>query len=477
MVGSKMKLSIKEKYSFGIGAIGKDAVYAIVSIYLMFYFTDVLGIAAGFVGGLFFVARIWDAINDPIMGLIVDNTRTRWGKFRPWILIGTLVNSVVLIFLFTDCGLTGNALYIYVSIIYILWGMTYTLMDVPYWSMLPNLTSDKEEREEVSVIPRIFAAFATLIVSSLGLNIVSILGDGNQKSGFLYFSIIISIVFIATILITVKNTKEHNFSGSQEKTTLKQMVNVLVKNDQLITFLFMVLLFTIGQQIIAGIQLYYFKYVTGLEHLFTVFVSFSGISTILGLIVFPKIVSKLSRIKVYILGCVLPVIGIVMLLLAGLFLPKNPILVGLAGIIYSFGGGFFTGSQTVALTDIVDYGECKLGTRNESVIFSIQTLLVKVSTAFGGLLTGLILSITGYVPNQVQSATTINGLRIVMTIVPIVFISASALVYLKYYKLNGENLNNIIKLLEDKREKVSDISEKEDEVCKVESYTNAKLDC
>ncbi|EOU1754784.1 melibiose:sodium transporter MelB [Clostridium perfringens] len=472
-----MKLSMKEKYSFGIGAIGKDAVYAIVSIYLMFYFTDVLGIAAGFVGGLFFVARIWDAINDPIMGLIVDNTRTRWGKFRLWILIGTLVNSVVLIFLFTDCGLTGNALYIYVSVIYILWGMTYTLMDVPYWSMLPNLTSDKEEREEVSVIPRIFAAFATLIVSSLGLKIVSILGDGNQKSGFLYFSIIISAVFIVTILITVKNTREHNFSSSQEKTTLKQMVNVLVKNDQLITFLFMVLLFTVGQQIIAGIQLYYFKYVTGSENLFTVFVSFSGISTILGLIVFPKIVSKLSRIKVYILGCVLPVIGIVMLLLAGLFLPKNPILVGLAGIIYSFGGGFFTGSQTVALADIVDYGECKLGTRNESVIFSIQTLLVKISTAFGGLLTGLILSATGYVPNQVQSATTINGLRIVMTIVPIIFISASALVYIKHYKLNGETLNNIIKLLEDKREKVSDISVAEDvSVCKVETYTNAELD-
>lgn len=472
-----MKLSMKEKYSFGIGAIGKDAVYAIVSIYLMFYFTDVLGISAGFVGGLFFVARIWDAINDPIMGLIVDNTRTRWGKFRPWILIGTLVNSVVLIFLFTDCGLTGKSLYIYVSVIYILWGMTYTLMDVPYWSMLPNLTSNKEEREEVSVIPRIFAAFATLIVSSLGLKIVSILGDGNQKSGFLYFSIIISAVFIATILITVKNTREHNFSSSQEKTTLKQMVNVLVKNDQLITFLFMVLLFTVGQQIIAGIQLYYFKYVTGSENLFTVFVSFSGISTILGLIVFPKIVSKLSRIKVYILGCVLPVIGIVMLLLAGLFLPKNPILVGLAGIIYSFGGGFFTGSQTVALADIVDYGECKLGTRNESVIFSIQTLLVKISTAFGGLLTGLILSVTGYVPNQVQSATTINGLRIVMTIVPIVFISASALVYIKHYKLNGETLNNIIKLLEDKREKVSDISGTENvAACKVEAYTNAELD-
>ena len=102
---------------------------------------------------------------------------------------------------------------------------------------------------------------------------------------------------------------------------------------------------------------------------------------------------------------------------------------------------------------------------------------MKISTAFGGLLTGLILPATGYVPNQVQSATTINGLRIVMTIVPIIFISASALVYIKHYKLNGETLNNIIKLLEDKREKVSDISVAEDvSVCKVETYTNAELD-
>ena len=136
-----MKLTSKEKYSFGIGAIGKDAVYNIVAVYFMFYLTDVLGISAGFIGGLFFVARIWDAVNDPMMGLIVDNTRTKWGKFRPWILIGTIVNSIVLIFLFTDCGLTGKSLYVYVSIVYILWGMTYTLMDVPYWSMLGLFTS------------------------------------------------------------------------------------------------------------------------------------------------------------------------------------------------------------------------------------------------------------------------------------------------------------------------------------------------
>lgn len=447
-----MKITSKEKYSFGIGAIGKDAVYNIVAIYFMFYLTDVLGIGAGFIGALFFVARIWDAINDPIMGLVVDNTRTKWGKFRPWILIGTIVNSIILVFLFTDCGLTGTQLYLYVSVMYILWGMTYTLMDVPYWSMLPNLTSDKKEREQISVIPRIFAALAGLAINSLGLQIVSTLGKGNQKTGFLFFAIIVSVIFILTISITVKNTREHNSSQlNQEKTTLKQMMRVLIKNDQLIAFSALVSLSAIGQQIISSIQLYYFKYVTGSEGLFTVFVSFSGIATICGLFVFPKIVQKLSRAKVHILGCILPIMGILLLLIAGLVAPQNSLLVGLSGIIYSFGGGFFSGSQTVALADIVDYGEYKLGTRNESVVFSMQTFLVKISTAFGGLLTGVILSTTGYVPNAVQSASTINGLRVVMTVVPVIFILISIIVYKRFYKLNGDLLSKVIITLEEKR--------------------------
>ena len=143
--------------------------------------------------------------------------------------------------------------------------------------------------------------------------------------------------------------------------------------------------------------------------------------------------------------------GILLLLIAGLVAPQNSLLVGLSGIIYSFGGGFFSGSQTVALADIVDYGEYKLGTRNESVVFSMQTFLVKISTAFGGLLTGVILSTTGYVPNAVQSASTINGLRVVMTVVPVIFILISIIVYKRFYKLNGDLLSKVIITLEEKR--------------------------
>ena len=152
-----MKLSAGRKLCFGVGALGKDLCYAMISTFLMIYLTDTVGLAPLFVGNLFLVARVWDAVNDPMMGFMVDNTRTRWGKFRPWILIGTLLNSVIMIFMFRDPGLEGFSQYAYFSVIYILWGMTYTVMDIPYWSMLPSLSSTQKERESMSVIPRIFA--------------------------------------------------------------------------------------------------------------------------------------------------------------------------------------------------------------------------------------------------------------------------------------------------------------------------------
>ncbi|HPB66489.1 MAG TPA: MFS transporter, partial [Spirochaetales bacterium] len=129
-----MKLSFGEKASYGVGALGKDMACGIVNTFLMFYFTDVIGLAPAFLGVLFMAARIWDAINDPMAGWLVDNTRGRLGKFRPWILAGTLSNAVVLVVLFSNPGLRGAGQYVFYSVVYILWGMTYTLEDIAYWS-------------------------------------------------------------------------------------------------------------------------------------------------------------------------------------------------------------------------------------------------------------------------------------------------------------------------------------------------------
>ncbi len=415
-----MKLSAREKYSYGIGALGKDMICGVIFTYAMVYFTDVLKISAAFVGTLFFFAKFWDAVNDLGMGMVVDNTKTRWGKFRPWLAVGTLINAVVFACLFTDWGLSGTALYVFAAVMYVLWGMTYTIMDIPYWSMLPNLTSDKSERDRVAVIPRIFASVGgSLIVGGCGLQIMDFLGKGDAQKGFSYFAYIITAVFIITIAITVTNVKsaDHVRAVKEEKTSFKKLLHIISKNDQLLVAIAVILTFNFAMQVMTGVSLYYFLYVAGSKSMFSIF---TGIAEISGLFLFPWIAKHLNRNQVYLLASLIPTVGLGLLLVIGYLAPTNFVLTAIAGYGVKFGSGLQLGIVTVVLADVVDYGEYKFGTRNESVTFSIQTLLVKFTSAMGALLTGFALNATGYIPNAVQTASTQNGIRFVMIGVPIV---------------------------------------------------------
>ena len=453
-----MGLSFKEKYSFGIGALGKDLCYAIVSSYLMIYFTDSIGLAAAFAGNLFLVARLWDAINDPAMGMIVDNTKTKWGKFRPWILIGTLLNAVVLVFLFKRPeGLEGSALYAYYSIMYILWGMTYTVMDIPYWSMLPSLSKTNEERAQMSVIPRIFASCAWLIMGAFGLSIVNTLGNGNQTKGYGIFAIIIAIIFAITSIITVVNVKDSSCrttvsNKKSEKTSLKKAFKLIKENDQLMVFIGVVLAYNLVVQLSGGMSIYYFKYVVGNENMYQVFTAFAGLAEISALMLFPMLSKRMSKKGVFRLACYLPAVGLIILLFAGIFIPQNAMLIALSGIILKLGSGFTLGATTVMLADVIDYGEVRFGSRNESIIASFQTLLVKTASAVAGWLIGVGLTIVGYIPNITQTAGTILGMRILMVVVPSVITLLGFFIYVKGYKLHGEYQEKIMEELNNKRE-------------------------
>ena len=455
---NQQTLSWRSKLSFGMGAFGKDLVYAIVSTYFMKYLTDVRLVDPMFVAVLFMAARIWDAFNDPFMGMVVDNTRSRWGKFRPWILIGTILNAVVLVFLYLDVDLTAGQYAVYVGIMYILWGMTYTIMDIPYWSMVPALTDNENERSQISAIPRFFASMAWLVVGSGGLYIIKYLGSGDQILGFSRFAIAVALIFIVTILLTVTQTRERVVAtaGTGEKTTPRRMIEVLVKNDQVLVVLGIALFFNMAYQLSNSFALYYFEYVCGVkEALYATYTGVAGIAQMAALAVFPSLSKRISKPVVFAVSSLLPVVGFAALLGVGYLAPTNILLVGICSAVVNAGIGFMLVLVTVILSEAVDYGEFKLGTRNESIVFSTQTFVMKFAGAFSGFMAAAGLDIIGFVPNAQQSEGTMMGMRVIMILLPAVLSVLCLVVYKRGYRLNDAFYHHILAVLRGEESRVA----------------------
>lgn len=449
------KISTRVKYTFAFGALGKDLIYGMIATFSMIYFTDILKVNPVFIGTMFFVAKLWDAFNDLIMGMIVDNTRTKWGKFIPWLIIGTLVNAIVFVVLFTDFHLDGVGLCVFATAAYILWGMTYTIMDIPYWSIIPNLTSDPKEREKVSVLPRIFASIGqSLVIAGFGVQIINALSGGTaNQMGYHRFAVIIAIVFILTIGITVINLpKTKDETVPEKKVRFSDIFAIIGKNDQLRWAVALIFLYNIGIQCIMGVSTYYFSYVCGDATMMSSFMISASIAEIFGLLVFPKLSNIISRRNSFLLACTLPAVGLMMLFAVGFLAPQNVILTSISGVIVKLGTGLELGCATVFLADVVDYGEYKMGARNEGVVFSLQTLIVKFTAALTALSIGFALGSTQYVPGEEQSMATIMSISTLMCIVPAVCMLIAYVVYRKKYKLHTNDMKKIINTIAARRE-------------------------
>lgn len=201
------------RVTFGLGTVGRDMVYTLISMYLMFYLTDILQLdtkVLWWVTGIIMAARVFDAFNDPVMGVIVDNTHTRFGKFKPWISIGVILVAVLTILLFTDFGLSGTGFIVVFGVLYIAWGISYTMNDISYWSMLPTLSKDQREREKIGSVARICANIGLFAVVALVVPITEMLGSvlRSMQKGYFVFAIILVCIMVVFQWVTILGVKE-----------------------------------------------------------------------------------------------------------------------------------------------------------------------------------------------------------------------------------------------------------------------------
>lgn len=448
-----MNLSIKEKISYGLGAVGKDMVYMLSASYILYYYQDILGVNAIAMGIILMAARVFDAFNDPIMGVIVAKTKTRWGKFRPWLMIGTLLNAAVLYLMFAaPPALDGSGLVAYAAVTYILWGVTYTMMDIPYWSMIPAFTTGGKERENLTTLARSCAGVGSALITIITMICVPLLGGGDERVGFGRFALIIAVVFIVFITLTCVNIKEKS-TVDMESPSVGQMFRALVSNDQAMTVVAAIVLINTSLYITSNLLIYFFKYdVAGANWNanYVLFNTFGGGMQIISMmIIYPLLRKFMSAMKVFYTSFFMAIAGYAILLVM-MFLNLTQIyMLLIPGFLIFVAFGCLTVLTTVFLANTVDYGELKNSRRDESVIFSMQTFVVKLASGLAALVASICLSLSNISSDKSEavveaaSGSSVAILRMTMSLLPIVGLLIAVMIFAKKYILTDEKLVEI----------------------------------
>ncbi len=449
-----MKLTWKEKGSYGLGAVGKDMVYMLSASYILYYYQDVLGVSAIAMGVILMAARVFDAFNDPIMGIIVAKTRTKWGKFRPWLLIGTVLNAVILYFMFAaPPALDGSGLVAYAAATYVLWGVTYTMMDIPFWSMIPAFTEGGKERENLSTLARSCAGVGSALVTIITMWCVYALGQGDERSGFARFALILAVLFVAFILITCVSIREKS-TVNVESPTVGQMFRSLLQNDQAMTVVVSIVLINCSLYITSNLVIYFFKYDFGGEawyNSYTLFNTFGGGIQILSMmLLFPLVRRFLNAIQVFYLSFGLAILGYAVLLGLMLFNVTSIFALFVPAFLIFAAFGMLTVLTTVFLANTVDYGQWKNNRRDESVIFSMQTFVVKLASGVAALIASVCLSVTSLSSDTSETSqaaqaalSSVMGLRLTMTVLPIFGLLLAVWYFHRKYILTEEKVEEI----------------------------------
>lgn len=494
----KKGLSVFETASFSLGSLAREISNACVNSFIIIYLSVYVGLNPLVVTVAFVAARLWDAVNDPLLAAMVNNSKAskRFGRYKPWILFGLLANIAFTVLMFVSVDTSVTVKYIYYIGIYVLWGMSYTVFDVPFWSMMPTLANTTEERNKLSSWSKLVGGFGSFVITTIGTSLIipKIAPTGGILKAYFMIGITGGVMTLVFMTFPLAFNKE-KYDIPNTSLSLKQVVDIFKSNDQLRAYSWILLLFRAASNI-AIYQLFYL-YVYCFENgadLFKSNFSYMMFWVIactaqgLAMMFYNQLTKVISREKIYGLTFILNIIGYA-LMFSVFFILKpaggnmkiywlNTVLMALSATFVMLAGGLNNIGATVMISDVVDYGEWKTGKRGDTIVFSMQTFMTKLSLAIAMLILGVGISAahlptvqevfdeaTGAKLQQfVDSAGNIVDftadpkslliLRCFMFLIPIPITVIGYVIYKKKYNLYGERYDKIKAEIDENRRKV-----------------------
>lgn len=418
-VKEKMSIPIYQRISYGATDCAGNLLYVVISTYLLYYFTDVFGLSVGIAGTLLLATRLVDAVDAPIWGFLVDHTHTKWGQSRPYFLWLCIPFAFFTWLTFTTPHLSGTLKVVYAAVTYICAGVCYTGIATPITAILPNLSSDSEERVVLNSYRMVGGNIGTLL-TNLVLPLVAILGAGNNRKGFSITLAVFGIVAIIMLLTAFRNLREKNVS-ELKSIPIKSSLKAVKGNWPWILLVTANLIYWIGSNVRSSAQIYYFEYNLHMKYLVPIVGSLS-ILTVVGMILIPFMV-KISNKRAVMIGALL--VGALSNMLLH-FAGSNVTLVIIFYVLGSVGSGVACSMPFAMLSDAVDYGQWKTGIRASGFLTSIgSAFCIKAGSGIGGFLPAQIMGAFGYVANKTQTATSLFGIEFSFVWLPaILFIVA-----------------------------------------------------
>lgn len=471
---SNGKNRIWQRIAYACGTFGHDVFYAMIGTYFMIFVTSNLfnsdnptndAYMIGIVTTIILVLRIAELFVDPFIGNIIDKTKTRWGRFKPWVLGGAVIAAVTLAILFTDFGgltVSNPTLYLIIfAIVYFIMDIFYSAKDVAIWSMIPALSFDSHEREVTATVARIGSVFGAQMVTVIVMPVVLYFsvnqngGAGDPTGWFAFACIGGGIATLGAIILGLGTHEQENaLRENKEETSAKDVMKVLTRNDQLLWMAIAYLVYGIGINIVNNFNLYYFIYVIGDATKFSILGVINTVIGLLAVAAFPILTTKFSRRKLFFSSIAVMTAALVLYAMSG----TNVTLALIAAGLFTLPQALIFLVVLMTITDSVEYGQLKLGHRDEAVCLCVRPLVDKFAGAVSSGIIGLAaiwVGMTGGASASGLTADNMMRLQIVMFAAPIILMIVGALIYRAKVTLTEQEHARIVEELEEKWESMN----------------------